>query len=143
MVVLGESCCPVVGFLILIFSNTLCLFQNFVEQVEIFLKGILKLTYFVDHVNTVIETLHELALTLGGRLDKELGGRHKLARLHRQLFLGVQELVLVPAMRGLAPRHAEGARIMQVAGHVTHHLLRFSEDEHSTRLFQSVVVVAW
>jgi hypothetical protein len=87
----------------------------------------------------MVEALHELTLTLCRRLDKQLGGCHKLARLHGQLLLGAQEPVLVPALR--VPGHAEGARLVQMPRHVAHHLLCLAEDEQPSRLLQRIIAV--
>ena len=97
------------------------------------------LTDPVNHVDAVVETFHQLALALGGRLDKQLAGGDKLASLGRQQLLGSEEgsLVSVLSLAG----QAEHLALPQVLRHVGHHLLGLLEHNHPAGCLQSLVLI--
>ena len=47
-------------------------------------------------MNAAVETLHQLALRLGGRLDEQLGGGDELPGLRGEQLLGSAELGVAP-----------------------------------------------
>jgi len=96
-------------------------------------------TNAVDHVHTVVEALHELALALGGGLDEELAGRDELARLGGEQLLGPQERGLV-AVFALASK-TEHLTLPQVLCDMGDHLLSLLEHDHPARRLQSLVLV--
>ena len=115
------------------------------------------LTNAVDHVHTVVEALHELALALGGGLDEELAGRDELARLGGEQLLGPQERGLI-AVFALASKTEHLVMrmvniVMEMSGPTTHltlpqvlcdmgyHLLSLLEHDHPARRLQSLVLV--
>ena len=97
------------------------------------------LTDPVNHVDAVVEALHQLALALRGRLDKQLARRHELASLSRQQLLGSQEGSLVSVLP--LPGQAEHLALPQVLGHVRHHLLGLLEHNHPAGCFQSLGLI--
>ena len=97
-------------------------------------------TYSVDHVNTVVEALHQLPLALCGGLDEELAGSDKLPGLSGQQLLSPEEGRLVPVLA--LPGQAEHLGLSEVLGHMGHHLLRLSEDNHSASHFQGLVILS-
>ena len=98
-----------------------------------------KLTDPVDHVDAVVETLHQLALTLRGRLYKQLAGRDKLPRLGGQQLLGTQESCLAPVLA--LPSQAQHLAFPQVLCHMCHYLLCLLENNQPACRFQGLVVL--
>ena len=97
-----------------------------------------QLTDPVDHVDAVVEALHQLTLGLRGRLDEQLGGRHELPRLRGQQLLGARELGL--AARAHVAVGADCARLADVDHDLGHHLLRLLEHDQPPRSLQRVVL---
>ena len=97
------------------------------------------LTDPVNHVDAVVEAFHQLALALGGRLDKKLAGSDELASLGRQQLLGSQEGSLVPVLP--LPGQAEHLALPQVLCDVGHHLLGLLEHDHPAGCLEGLVLI--
>ena len=89
-------------------------------------------------MNAVVQTLHQLALRLGGGLDEQLGGGDELAGLRGQQFLGSPELCVAPLSD--VSVSAERPGLSDVDNDLSHDLLRLLEDDQPAGLLQSVVV---
>ena len=96
------------------------------------------LTDSINHVNTVVETLHQLTLRLGGGLDEQLGGGDELPGLRGQQLLGPHELGLVP-LRHVATG-AQGPRLPDVLHNCRHNLLGLLEHDQAAGGLEGVIV---
>ena len=86
----------------------------------------------------MVETLHQLALGLGGGLDEQLGGGHELSRLRRQKLLGSRKFDV--ATPGHVSVSAEGPGLPYVGHHLGHNLLGFLEHYETSCLFKSIII---
>ena len=96
------------------------------------------LTDSINHVDTVVEALHQLTLGLGGGLDEQLGGGDKLPGLRGQELLGPDELGLIP-LRHVATG-TQGPRLPNVLHNCRHNLLGLLEHDQAAGGLERVIV---